>query len=251
MATTFIGIDLAWKTEKNHTGMAVLREANSGVELISYSHDMFSSQGIEAYLSDYVTDNTVVAIDAPLIIANTSGQRECERAVSQEFGSREASAHSSNLSNASITSPNFAKKLATLGFEHGAIPEVARRQSGRWMFEGYPHAAQVVLFDLKRTIKYKKGNIAQKRMGLEELRTLIRTKLTASEPALRRNDMLLALLDQDIEQLKGTALKQYEDTLDAVICAFLAAYYWWWGIERNKCIGNVRSGYIINPTYAL
>jgi len=36
--------------------------------------------------------------------------------------------------------------------------------------------------------------------------------------------------------------------LDAYFCAYLALFYWRWGGERNEMIGDLQSGYIINPT---
>lgn len=38
------------------------------------------------------------------------------------------------------------------------------------MFEVYPHPAQVVLFDLPKIIRYKKGSASEKREGLSVLR---------------------------------------------------------------------------------
>jgi predicted RNase H-like nuclease len=47
--------------------------------------------------------------------------------------------------------------------------------------------------------------------------------------------------------VRGAALKEYEDKLDAVFCAYLAAHFWTWSYERNEMIGTREMGYIINP----
>jgi predicted RNase H-like nuclease len=116
------------------------------------------------------------------------------------------------------------------------------------VFEVYPHPAHVVLFDLQRIIKYKKGTVAQRRAGLIELRNAISRQLCGAVPSLVTNATLRELLDRPLESVRGEALKIYEDTLDALLCAFLAAYYWTWGAERNEMIGTMAGGYIVTPS---
>jgi predicted RNase H-like nuclease len=38
--TTFIGIDLAWQGDKNHSGGAILRDTHEGLELLGIAHGM-------------------------------------------------------------------------------------------------------------------------------------------------------------------------------------------------------------------
>jgi predicted RNase H-like nuclease len=105
----------------------------------------------------------------------------------------------------------------------------------------------VALFDLPKILKYKKGTLAQKREGLRTLADHIRRLYNASPP-LRANDDLEKLLSRDVEHLPGSDLKMHEDALDAVFCAYLAHYFWFWGLERNEVFGSVEMGYILNPT---
>jgi predicted RNase H-like nuclease len=42
-------------------------------------------------------------------------------------------------------------------------------------------------------------------------------------------------------------LKPVEDRIDAVLCAFIAAHWWHWTIERNILYGDQESGYIVVP----
>ena len=62
------------------------------------------------------------------------------------------------------------------------------------------------------------------------------------------NAALRELVDRPLESVRGEALKTYEDTLDALLCAFLAAHYWTWGAERNEMIGTMAGGYIVTPS---
>ena len=56
------------------------------------------------------------------------------------------------------------------------------------------------------------------------------------------------LVGSDLTQLGGRSTKAYEDSLDAVLCAYLAAHYWAWGDQRNEMIGTMEGSYIIVPT---
>ncbi len=42
-------------------------------------------------------------------------------------------------------------------------------------------------------------------------------------------------------------MKRYEDTLDAIFCAYLAWHCWRWGAERNEMFGTMEQGYIVVP----
>ena len=247
--TTFIGVDLAWKSDKNHSGVVVARGSADGAELIAYSNGLATLEGVLDYVARHATENTVVAIDAPLIITNRTGQRPCETRIGQRFGARHASAHTSNLNlYPNAGSVRFEAMLRRDGFLHQPHPATDKKKPGKWIFEVYPHPAQITLFSLERIIKYKKGAVSQKKSGLAELRGYIQNCLICGDPPLRTNEMLGELLAVSLDELSGKSLKQYEDLLDACICAYLALFYWYWGGEKNEIIGDPQTGYIINPT---
>ena len=84
--TTFIGIDLAWKSERNPTGIAVLQGDRDGAQLTALA-TIYPERSVLDFVTANATANTVVAIDAPLIIINETGQRGCETAVGKRYGS--------------------------------------------------------------------------------------------------------------------------------------------------------------------
>lgn len=45
----------------------------------------------------------------------------------------------------------------------------------------------------------------------------------------------------------GAALKAVEDQLDSLICAYVGARWWYWGLDRNWVLGDLATGYIIVP----
>jgi predicted RNase H-like nuclease/cytidine deaminase len=245
MTTTFIGVDLAWKSERNPSGIAVMEGDRSGVQLTT-----ISTLEAEASVLDFIlhssTTNTIVAIDAPLIINNETGQRACESEVGRRYGNRDASCHTTNLTLYSdAASVALTTALLTGGFAH--VDPATRDVSGKLVAEVYPHAAMVALWDLPKVIKYKKGSLPLKRAGLEILTNYIR-RLHESEPQLLSNGLIRDVLGRDLNGLGGDALKRYEDQLDAIFCAYQAYYFWYWGWERNEIFGTLAGGYILNPT---
>jgi predicted RNase H-like nuclease len=222
-AATFIGIDLAWKSERNPTGAVVLRGDRSGARLKVVSPQLHSKTEVLEFVLAHATEETVLAIDAPLIILNRRGQRTCETEVSKRYGSREASCHTSNLAlYPEASSVDLADALATHGYSH--VDRLREERAGRILAEVYPHAAMVALFDLAKTIKYKKGPLRQRRAGLDSLRGYV-GGLAVAEPPLLPTQSLRDFLGKDLEQLGGLKLKEYEDSLDALFCAYLGFYF--------------------------
>jgi predicted RNase H-like nuclease len=48
--------------------------------------------------------------------------------------------------------------------------------------------------------------------------------------------------------IKGKALKEYEDKLDAIFCAYIA-FYCWYKPEKCSVLGNMKDGYILTPVH--
>ena len=118
--------------------------------------------------------------------------------------------------------------------------------SARVVLEVYPHAGLVALFDLPKSLKYKKGPVERRRAGLMELSEYL-ANLKHAKPPLRGNDRLSGLLDRDIGPIRGRDLKAHEDRLDGLVCAYLGYYFWYGRLTRNKIIGDVETGYIAIP----
>jgi predicted RNase H-like nuclease len=95
----------------------------------------------------------------------------------------------------------------------------------------------------------RKRRVAEKRTGLTTLREHFR-KLANESRGLVDSPVLTEVLDRDPAGLAGKALKRYEDTLDAIFCAYLAWHCWRWGGERNEMFGTLAEGYIVVPKVA-
>lgn len=250
MTSTFIGIDPAWAVDRNHSGIVVLRGDERGARFVTAATAISTLTGIVEFVREHSRKSTVVAIDAPLIVTNATGSRECELEVGRRFGRFHASCHSNNLGRTpQPAGVRLVEALGPLGFQHDFDIATAGHRPGRWPFEVYPHPAMVVLFELEQIIKYKKGSVARKRSGLEELRRHLQG-LTIGSRGLVGTPELHALLSQSLMDLRGDALKRYEDTLDALFCAYLAWHCWRWGAARNEMVGTLENGYIVVPRVA-
>lgn len=145
----YLGVDLAWG-EKKRTGLAVL--GSDGALLSSTA--VRTDDEIAAFVEEHASGPVVTAIDAPLVVPNETGQRDCERLLNAEFGRYRAGAHPSNRSRAwFVPEPRGARLARRLGWE---IDPSMRPDGERSVaIEVYPHPAMVSLFDLPTVIPYK------------------------------------------------------------------------------------------------
>jgi predicted RNase H-like nuclease len=240
MTVSFLGIDLAWRSERNPSGAVALSGSAGRLEVSEVAPPLRGLREVEAFVLRHERPSTIVAIDAPLIIRNVAGQRRCERELSQRYGSQHASCHSSNLRlYPDAESVRLAGSLASLGFAHAASGQ------SRVMLEVYPHAAYLALFELPSIIRYKKGTVAEKCDGLRTVqRTLARLPIASGAA-------LTSLLGRDSADLRGKERKSFEDSLDALFCAYLAYHFWQYGENQWEFFGDLQDGYIANPSVPL
>ncbi len=95
--TSFIGLDMAWQIDGNHSGIAVMEGDADQVRLAAISRDLTSMAGVVDFVATHSPSDAVVAIDAPLVVKNATGQRDCERLITHHFGRFHAGCHPSNL----------------------------------------------------------------------------------------------------------------------------------------------------------
>ena len=142
----FVGVDLAWG-ERKPTGLAVLDAEGRLLHVSAAGTD----DEIVAALEPYVEGDCLVAIDAPLIVTNPTGNRPAEAALNKDFARFDAGAHPSNTGKPEFREqPRGARIAARLGLDINPRSGRARRA-----IEVYPHPATVALFRLGRTLKYK------------------------------------------------------------------------------------------------
>lgn len=227
-----IGIDLAWGKldggEPAGSGCAELVWKNGWLELTR-----LCSLGRVEKIVDWIESEPgdwVVAIDAPLLITNPKGSREAEKQVRKFYREFRLGAHSSNTSRQQFGEHYQGREiLEQLKARKGTLVEKPEHLNGGLLFfETYPHPGMIELFELGGIIRYKKGNVVEKRVGQQQLANCISEHLCGEladpRPRLHRVGKLDALLREPETELKGQSLKKREDLLDAVVCAYIAAW---------------------------
>lgn len=246
-----IGLDLAW-TPHNPTGAAIIRGDARGGELLG-SALLGDLDAIEGYVISAAPDGepAIVAVDAPLWVPNATGRRPGEAELAKVFARHQAGAHPANRGIAAfrqgVRGELLVQRLARHGFAHR--PEVEARAPARQVIEVYPHAAMVALFGLARTLKYKAkaGRGMGERLAAWAAYQGHLRALAQADPPLHGQEELAG---RDVAALRGRALKDYEDQVDAVICAYIGLYAHRWGAARCRCFGNMEGGYIYTPVPA-
>ena len=238
----FVGVDLAWGQQKP-SGLAVLDSDGHLLHVSAQGND----EAIVAALGPYVEGDCLVAIDAPLVVPNATGNRPCEAALNRDFARFDAGAHPSNTGKRELADvPRGARLATTLGLDMD--PSSASR---RRAIEVYPHPATVALFRLGRTLKYKQKSgrtLAQLRSELLRLVSLLEGLGDSSVPLhLHENEPWKALVAEVEAAARKSDLRRTEDKIDAVVCAYVAMYAER-RPERTTIYGDLESGYIVTPT---
>ena len=240
-----IGVDLAWGT-KRPTGLAVLDDSGRLVHVST----VLTDEEIRGVLSPYAENDCLVAIDAPLIVRNETGNRPAEAALNADFAKFDAGAHPSNTGKPEFAgTPRGASLCQSLGLDMNPRSGRARRA-----IEVYPHPATIVLFGLGRTLKYKQ----KPGRDLDSLRAELLALMGFLE-GLSQADPPLELGPED-ESLgwaglrvavetatRKSQLRVVEDQVDAVVCAYIALFTAR-RPEDTTTYGDLETGYIVTPT---
>jgi len=242
VTATYLGIDLAW-AERARTGLAALDAAGRLVA----STSVVTDEAIAVFVATHVSGPVIAAIDAPLVVPNEEGQRECERLLNAEFRAYDAGAHPANRGKPwLVPEPRGARLAHRFGW---SLDPALRPDGTRSMaIEVYPHPAMVTLFGLSSVIPYKD----KRGRTLESRRAAFGELLDAMERVC--GDVLqLAASERWVEIRRAVAvarrpidLRLVEDELDAIFCAYLA---WMWGTgdAQMRVLGDVERGYIVVP----
>jgi predicted RNase H-like nuclease len=237
----FIGVDLAWG-ERNPSGLAVL-DANGEVvaeELATSDAD------IAAFVSAHDAGGAVLGLDAPLVVRNPTGRRTCEDELQRRYGRVGAGPYPTNLGllRGRVRAMELVKRLP---MPYQTVPGDPRRGHGWWAVEVFPHPALVELGALERALRYKRGLVAGRVVGLRALHRVL-AGLESATPSLRLSPggRLQGELSR-LDSLRGRARKGFEDLADAHVCAYVALWWWWHGPAGTLVAGDDETGAILVP----
>jgi len=236
----YVGVDLAW-AGRNPTGLAALDGHGRLLDMAAVRTD----DEIDTWLRAYVDGDCLVAVDAPIIVRNATGQRPCEQLVSRYFGAYAAGAHPSNTSRHYLADGTRAERMTT---RHALDVDPASRHTRR-AIEVYPHPAIVMLFGLTRTLPYKnKRGRDLEMLRAAQLRLLsLLEGLSTAEPAMHLVHPSWHAARKSVEGAATKAmLRRTEDQVDAVVCAYVALVA---DTRPNnvRVLGDTQRGYIVTP----
>jgi predicted RNase H-like nuclease len=236
----FLGIDFGWRSQPS--GLCCLDWREGELHLLELNR-LEAIADILAWVDASVApeEDAIIGVDAPTLIPNMTGMRLPDRLTHRYFGRYHAGCYPANLGSPfAQRTLEIGLRLEDRGYTHA--PLIDPKQLGRHQIEVFPHPATVHLFGLSQILKYKKGTLATRKAELIRLRQYILVDLAQLEPRLKVFSEALP----DVP-LNGRALKALEDQLDSLICAYVAAYWWYWGLERNWVLGDRSTGYIVVP----
>ena len=143
-ATRFIGVDLAWRESSadvvaNETGVAVI---DGDGQIL----DAGWTRGVEQTIGWADTaagsGDAVMFVDAPLVVANETGQRLCETQVGQRYWRWKVSSNTTNIHSPRLAGVRFLRQARLSGWQYsggrGGSPS-----AGRFVSETYPYATLV------------------------------------------------------------------------------------------------------------
>lgn len=228
----FVGIDLAWST--GWTGVAALDDSGRLVA----SGRVRTDDDIAAWVRALDGRIGVVAVDAPLVVPQETGQRPAERLIGKSFGRYGASAHSANRR--LLGDRPRALRLAEA---HGwSVDPGVPPGEATVCIEVYPHPALIGLFALPYRLDYKKGSTDSRLPGFT---TLMRLLESVPELGLATNARWREI-SAAVDSPQRGVLDRFEDEVDAIICAYLA-WLWQHRPDALQVYGTAEQGYIVAP----
>jgi predicted RNase H-like nuclease len=234
----YVGVDLAWG-QRSPTGVAVLDASGT----LCHVNVAVDDDDVLSQLDPYLAGDCVVAIDAPLLVTNPSGNRPCEAALNRDFRRFDAGTHPANTGLAWFADGGRGARLCA-ALDLDLDP---RSTAPRKALEVYPHAASVVLFGLDKTLKYKQKqgrDFPGLRSELLRLMDFIEELADLTVATSKDWGALRTAVD---EATRKSQLRRAEDPVDAVLCAYIARF----ATRRPQDVtiyGDTDTGCIVTPT---
>ena len=212
MNNIYIGIDLAWG-EKNLSGFCALHVEKNRLKILEVKL-LKSIEDILLEIQKYKDSKVFIGVDAPLVVPNETGNREIEKKFNKDFAKYKISMLPANRKILTKYSPNIRSeelfsKLTKLGFKRDY-------NSDKVIFEVYTHSTIAMCFNNHQILPYKR----KKGRDTE----FIKEQLGIYKKYLQKVIKNHEIFKQDISTCRGQKLKDYEDKLDAITCAYCMYY---------------------------
>jgi predicted RNase H-like nuclease len=213
----FIGVDAAWG-DANETGLVAL-ESSGRVRDASWATGVAAAA---AWICDHAEPDTLVFIDAPLVVTNPTGQRLCETHVGQRYWRWSVSANSTNTGSRRLGGVALLTALLKNGFRYDDGIDGPPR-SGRIVSECYPYTTIVGYEPFGYEVRplYKRKPKAMRTAEFRAVRAAACDELIRRLAALANADPPLDLRSHEVTRklveepspLDNRAYKHREDLL--------------------------------------
>ncbi len=252
----FLGLDLAWGRKNTSGGCVLSSSADAGGRgsVLDYAETLGDDDEIVHWVrrwnDEAGPEGLLLGVDAPLLVPNETGKRPCETILGQRFARFQAGAHPANrtIFSGDVRGERLVLRLSELGITHDPYLTAPHQLGKRQMMEVFPHPAHVILFGLAKTLKYKpkpKRTYETRWAAMNEYSRLLRS-LPAFDPPL---DLPKDWPPADVTGMTGSRLKQLEDGMDALSCAYIVFWYWRHGAAGAEVIGDMTEGYVVVPAW--
>lgn len=183
----------------------------------------------------------ILAVNAPVIVENTNGQRPCDAQLHNHFGAQQVDEYQVNTVNASHPR-TIGRALMRMGFDPNPMSDTDR------VIETYNQPTQILLFDIERPIRLKTGPVGARKDAVARFRETMAEKLSDAVPSLDESTALSELVNADLPSSNGSRVGELEERLQATLCAYVAAYLDIRGPEHCAYLGDLNQGYVLVPT---
>lgn len=167
---------------------------------------------------------TVIAIDMPVSRVAITGRRTADDAISREFGAAGCSTHSPTPERPGAMGAGLTKEFADAGYPVATRDD--RPGTTPRLLEVYPHPALLRLMEADRRVEYKVGKTTKywpDRGVPERLANVLAIHARIRSVLGREIGGVRVPVPTGVQHL--SALKRYEDAIDAMICAWIGCRY--------------------------
>ena len=247
--TVVLGIDAAW-TATEPSGVALVASDSGGWRCIAvapnydaflalpsgasvdWRRSRFCGSAVEVpHLLDAarsLAGDTVdlVAIDMPVATVPITGRRTADNVISSSFGGRGCSTHTPSADRPGSLGCSLSAAFAAAGFSI-ATSSTKAGESHR-LLEVYPHPALLALLGRPYRVPYKVTKVRRyfPSSSAEQRVASLLAEFHAIRGALEVSFGRVELpLPEPAHVKSPRLLKPYEDTLDALVCAWVAVCY--------------------------
>ncbi len=244
-----IGVDLAWgegssERPANQTALVAVEPSGSVVDAGWESGLIATAKWVD----EHATQDTMLMVDAPLVVSNTGQQRLCEKQVGQRYGRWKVSANSTNRSSPRLAGVALLRLLSQTDWCYHDGCEGAPPTTGQHAAEVYPYTTLVGAWELGYDVERPAYKRRPKSVPASDFRIL---RATTCDDLVRR---LLTLRDADPpiditshpvtrtladegSPINDREYKHREDLIDALICAWTGLLWLNRGLDRCQVLG--------------